>query len=423
MHVLASVHRHGFTLGPAGSLPDWELTRGATVVVTPRADTELRASSLPLDDRNLLVVGEEEDEVVALDAKQPVFVAGGVLAYVLMMKHTSRVSLRLLEGEGAPGSTSFPMYALQSFRLVAESGDVLTYERSGPGSSPETAYINLIKDILEHGEERADRTGTGTLAVFGRQLRFDVSTHIPLLTTRSVPWRLVTDELLWFLRGDTDTKKLSSRIWEANTSREFLDARGLRHYAVGDIGSMYGFVWRHYGAEYRGCNASYEGQGFDQLAEVVRLLREDPFSRRIILTTYDVRALDGGVLHPCHGLVLQFHVDSARKRLSCHMYQRSMDVYLGGAWNIASYTMLLHLLARKADLVPHELIISIGDAHLYKDHLPQARKLIQRHPLPPPRLELSSAARDKPFEDLTVDDDFKVVGYVHHGPLPARMSA
>lgn len=411
--LLAAVHKDGFAVGPSSCLPDWHATRGGTIVASRRV---LDGLTLPTDGRRV-VTTDDEGWKHQLEGK--VFVIGGPCAYIDMMQDAQHVVLRVLEGVGS--GTSFPMHWLERFRLVEASDDgVFRYERVHH-KHPEYVYLDLLRDIVNNGEARDDRTGTGTLALFARQLRFDVSEHLPLLTTKAVPWRLVADELLWFLRGETDANRLKSRIWDANTSREFLDARGLANYEVGDIGSMYGFVWRHCGAVYRGCGQSYEGEGIDQLEDVVRLLRDDPSSRRIVMTTHDVRALDGGVLHPCHGLVTQFYADN-RRRLSCHMYQRSMDTFLGGPWNIASYTMLLHIIAARAGMVPHELVISTGDTHVYKDHIAQARKQLARHPLPFPRLQLHPSVATKPIEDITVDD-IRVMGYLHHAPLRATMSA
>lgn len=412
--LLAAVHKDGFAIGPSSCLPEWHVTQGGTIVASRRV---LNGLTLPTEGRRLLAT-DDDDWKQGLEGR--VYVIGGPCAYIEMIQHARHIVLRVLDGVGT--GTSFPMHWLERFRLVEATADGVNRYTLDSRRHPEYAYLDLLRDIVDNGEARDDRTGTGTLALFARQIRFDVSEHLPLLTTKAVPWRLVADELLWFLRGETDANRLRSRIWDANTSREFLDARGLSHYEVGDIGSMYGFVWRHCGATYRGCRQGYAaGDGIDQLEEVVRLLREDPSSRRIVMTTHDVRSLDGGVLHPCHGLVTQFYADN-RRRLSCHMYQRSMDTFLGGPWNIASYTMLLHIIAARTGMVPHELIISTGDTHVYKDHIVQARKQLARHPLPLPRIELDPSVATKPFEDITVDD-IRVSGYLHHAPLRASMSA
>ena len=199
-------------------------------------------------------------------------------------------------------------------------------------------------------------------------MKFDLKESIPLLTTKYVPWKSVVKELLWFLKGETDSNKLDElKIWQGNTTREFLDKRGLLHLKVGDIGPMYGFQWRHYGAEYKGCDADYSGKGIDQLKNVIKLLKTDPCSRRIFMTTVNVVDLESGCLHPCHGLVVQFYV--SKKGLCCHMYQRSVDSFLGLTWNILCYAILTHIIAKKVDLEPFELTISTGDTHLYLNHI------------------------------------------------------
>jgi thymidylate synthase len=237
---------------------------------------------------------------------------------------------------------------------------------------------------------------------------------------------MVVHELLWFLQGRTDAKVLQEKnvnIWNGNTTREFLEKRGLP-YEEGDIGPMYGFQWRHFGAPYTGCNSDYSGRGIDQLTNVIDLLRSDPYSRRILMTTVNVSDLEKGCLHPCHGIVVQFYVSddsTGNKRLSCHMYQRSVDTFLGLTWNIFSYAVLTHIIAAKVDMQPHELIISTGDTHLYVDHVEQAVTQLKRTPYPSPQLWLKKDVASKRFEDLMIDD-FEIVGYLHHPAIKAKMS-
>ncbi len=299
--------------------------------------------------------------------------------------------------------------------------------------SGEDGYLKLLRELLMVQTKRPDRTGTGVVSVFGRQLRFDISETVPLITTKMVNWKSVIEELLWFLRGCTDSKVLEKKgvyIWKANTTREFLDANGHAAYKEGDCGPMYGFQWRHFGAAYNGCDQFYSStDGMDQLEEVVRMLKDDPFSRRIMMTTYNVADRHKGVLYPCHGVVVQFfceddtdeHGTQVRK-LSCHMYQRSMDTFLGAPYNIFSYTVLTYLLALKTGMVPKELIISTGDTHLYLDHLEQAKIQTSRVPYNAPRLELDPCLEHLKWEEIEVDH-FKIVGYQHHPFIKARMSA
>jgi len=212
----------------------------------------------------------------------------------------------------------------------------------GPGQflHEEYQYLKLVDEIMEKGVRMDDRTGVGTLSVFGTMMRFDLRTSFPLLTTKRVFWRGVVEELLWFVKGDTNGKHLSEKgikIWEGNGSREFLDKRGLSHREEGDLGPVYGFQWRHFGAKYVDMHTDYSGQGVDQLAECIKKIKEDPADRRIIMSAWNPADLNLMALPPCH-MFCQFYV--ANGELSCLMYQRSCDMGLGVPFNIASYSLL-----------------------------------------------------------------------------------
>jgi dihydrofolate reductase/thymidylate synthase len=289
----------------------------------------------------------------------------------------------------------------------------------------EHQYLNLLQDILRNGNSRDDRTKTGTISVFGRQIRFDITQSIPVLTTKFVPFKMVVKELLWFLKGQTDNKILQDQgvhIWDGNTTREFLDQRGLPDYQVGDVGPMYGWQLRHFGAKYEGCTKDYAGQGIDQLEIVIDLLKKDPFSRRIAMTTYNVSDLEKGVLHPCHGIYVQFYVEvvNGQKYLSCHMTQRSVDCGCGLPFNIASYAVLTHIIAQKVDMLPKEVIISTGDTHIYNNHISALTTQVARTPYPFPQLRMKNI-KNKQWEELTVDD-FELVGYFYHPSIKLIMN-
>jgi len=299
---------------------------------------------------------------------------------------------------------------------------------------PENEYLDLIRTILAKGQPRADRTGTGTVGIFGHQMRFDISQAVhgvPLLTTKFVPWKMVIKELLWFLRGQTDATLLQEQgvhIWDLNSTREFLDKRGLTDYPEGDVGALYGFQWRHFGADYKTCKDDYTGQGFDQLEYVLNELKTDPWSRRIMLSVWNPPAFEKMSILPCH-VSAQFYVSledpadpNSTKQLSCHMYQRSMDVALGAPFNIFSYTVLTHILAKKCGMRPHELVISTGDTHLYQNHLEAVKTQLEREPYDFPRLEVSDDVAHKAWEDITLDD-FKVTDYKYHPAIKMDMSA
>ena len=247
-------------------------------------------------------------------------------------------------------------------------------------------------------------------------LRDDV---LPLLTTKRVFWRGVAEELLWFLSGDTSAKTLQDkgvRIWDGNASREFLDSRGLQHREVGDLGPVYGFQWRHFGAEYVDMHADYGGKGVDQLRDVIRAIQHNPTDRRIILSAWNPAALPAMALPPCH-MFAQFFVDGGE--LSCQMYQRSGDMGLGVPFNIASYALLTRLLAQVAGLRAGELIHVIGDAHVYSNHAEPLLLQLEREPRPFPTLRIDPGVTDIDafrYEHLSVE------GYEPHGPIKMEMA-
>ena len=246
---------------------------------------------------------------------------------------------------------------------------------SATRAAPERAYLDLLADILAHGVERDDRTGTGTRAVFGRQMRFDLSTGFPLLTTKKLHFKSVALELLWFLRGDTNVRWLQERgvsIWD-----EWANAEG-------ELGPVYGKQWRSWAAP--------DGRSIDQIARLLEGLRTRPASRRHIVSAWNPADVDDMALPPCHCLFQFFVAPSAsgKHKLSCQLYQRSADVFLGVPFNIASYALLTHMTAQVVGLEPGEFVHTLGDAHLYLNHLEQAELQLTRSPMPPPRLVLAS---------------------------------
>jgi thymidylate synthase len=284
----------------------------------------------------------------------------------------------------------------------------------------EEGYVNLLRKILEEGSEKEDRTGVGTLSLFGAQLRFNLEDQFPLLTTKKMFTKGIIHELLWFIRGSTDSKILEQEkvnIWKANTTREFLDKRGLADYEVGDLGPMYGFQWRHFNASYKGCDKNYSGQGVDQLTRVVNEIKSNPDSRRLLMTTFNPESLDQSCLMPCHGIAVQFYVNKGE--LSCHMYQRSVDYCCGLPYNITSYSLLTYMIAQVTGLKPKELIISMGDTHIYKSHIENARIQADRIPMQFPTLTLNSTK--KGIEDFEFTD-FEIKDYDCHPALKYEMA-
>ncbi|KXS13375.1 thymidylate synthase [Gonapodya prolifera JEL478] len=269
-------------------------------------------------------------------------------------------------------------------------------------NAEEQQYLDLVRLVLSQGETRADRTGVGTLSIFAPpSLRFRLAgNRFPLLTSKRVFFRGVAEELFWFLRGSTDASLLSARgvrIWDSNGSRAFLDGRGLKHYREGELGPVYGFQWRHFGAEYVGPDADYTGKGVDQLRQVVDAVTRRPTDRRIIMSAWNPADLPKMALPPCH-MFCQLHVStptptSPIPSLSCLLYQRSADLGLGIPFNIASYALLVRIVAHATGLLPGELVVQLGDAHVYANHVDALGVQVGRTPKEFPTLEIKRAAR------------------------------
>lgn len=309
------------------------------------------------------------------------------------------------------------------FRLVNQrsSKDVVyrTYQR--PQNLEEMSYLRLVGDILREGEHRGDRTGTGTISMFGKTMRFSLrGNRIPMLTTKKVFWAGVAKELLWFISGSTDANKLAEQgvnIWKENGSREFLDNMGFHDRKEGDLGPVYGFQWRHFGADYVDCNTDYRGKGFDQLRDCIDKIKNDPTSRRIIMSAWNPPDLGAMNLAPCH-MMCQFYVSDTE--LSCQMYQRSCDVGLGVPFNIASYALLTHMVAHCCGLRAKELVYVMGDAHIYKNHVEHLCKQLAREPLEFPTVRLTESVRD--IDDFRFGD-IELLNYYHHKAIRMPFSA
>jgi thymidylate synthase len=261
------------------------------------------------------------------------------------------------------------------------------------------AYLDLMRHVLEHGHQKSDRTGTGTLSTFGWQMRFDLAAGFPLLTTKKVHFKSVAYELLWFLKGETNVRWLQEHgvsIWD-----EWADASG-------ELGPVYGSQWRSW--------PSPDGSAIDQIAQVVESIRTRPDSRRHIVTAWNPAEIEKMKLPPCH-VLFQFYV--AEGTLSCQMYQRSADIFLGVPFNIASYALLTLMVSQVCSLKPGEFIHTLGDAHLYLNHLEQAREQLTRPPRPLPRLRLNPTAKDIfgfRYEDFTLE------GYDPHPAIKAPIA-
>lgn len=284
----------------------------------------------------------------------------------------------------------------------------------------ESQYINLIKHILENGISKDDRTGIGTLSIFGYNMKFNLRESFPLLTTKKVYWKGVVEELLWFISGSTDSnilKEKGVKIWEGNSSREFLDSRGLSHYDQGDIGAGYGFQWRHFGAKYTNMYDSYEGKGIDQLQDVIYKIKNTPDDRRIIMSAWNPADLDKMALPPCH-IFVQFWVDTNKKELHSQMYQRSCDVGLGVPFNIASYALLTCIIAKLCDLTPGDFHYCMGDTHIYKNHIDAMKLQITRDPYDFPKINI----KDITDIDNIKFNDIELIDYKYYENIKMNMA-
>jgi thymidylate synthase len=292
-------------------------------------------------------------------------------------------------------------------------------------SKSEQTYLDSLKKILEEGVDQIDRTGTGTKSLFGLQMRFELSEGFPAITTKKLAWRAVVSELLWFLEGSGDENRLKEilhgnrysnqkTIWSDNAKADYWVKKRLQRHP-GDLGRIYGVQWRKWRKPLIRINKVVL-QNHDQILELINNIKSDPSSRRHILTAWNAGELDLMALPPCH-VFCQFYV--ANGKLSCHMYQRSADMFLGVPFNIASYSLLTHMIAQVCDLDVGELIISFGDAHIYNNHIDQVREQLSRKLLSLPKLKLNPAIKN--IDNFTMSD-IELVGYESHEAIKAPMA-
>lgn len=278
-------------------------------------------------------------------------------------------------------------------------------------------YHDLLKSILLHGKEHEDRTGVGTISHFGYQTRFDLQEGFPIVTTKKIPFRWVAEELFWFLSGDTNEANLRAKgvdIWA-----EWADEAHTRRFerSAGDLGPVYGYLWRSFGGRYP------EHDGVDQIARLVGEIKNNPNSRRLIVTGWDPREADNVDLPPCHTL-FQFKVENG-SILHCQLYQRSADAFLGVPFNISSYALLTHMIAHVTNLQVGDFVYTLGDYHIYKNHLDQVNEVLAREPLPLPQLEIiDSSERLRGLQGL-LDiryEDLQLQNYQSHGKIAAAVA-
>ena len=277
-------------------------------------------------------------------------------------------------------------------------------------------YLDALRYILENGVDKKDRTGVGTRAVFGMQVRFNMEHGFPAVTTKKLPWKSVVSELLWFIEGSNDERRLAeilhgtrdkskNTIWTANAEAGYWKPKSRFE---GDLGRVYGVQWRKW--------KSPDGKEIDQLSNAIKMIKEQPNSRRIIVTAWNPGELDAMALPPCHAFFQFFVVGN---KLSLQMYQRSCDMFLGVPFNIASYSLLLHLIAQATNLEPGEFVHTLGDAHIYQNHFEQVKEQLSRKPFPLPKLLLNPEIKN--IDDFKMED-IKLENYQFHPPIKAEMA-
>jgi|TARA_Y100000310_G_scaffold344724_2_gene459064 thymidylate synthase len=277
-------------------------------------------------------------------------------------------------------------------------------------------YLDSLRQVLEKGIDKTDRTGTGTKALFGMQMRFNMEDGFPAVTTKKLAWKSVVSELLWFIEGSGDERRLAEilhgtkdnekkTIWTANANADYWKPKAKFE---GDLGRVYGVQWRHW--------KNLEGEEFDQLANAIQMIKENPSSRRIIVNAWNPGELDKMALPPCHTFFQFFVVDN---KLSLQMYQRSCDMFLGVPFNIASYSLLLHMVAQVCNLEAGEFVHTLGDAHIYNNHVEQVKEQLSRKPNLLPQLKLNPNIKSIGGFNM---EDISLEGYEHHPPIKAKMA-
>jgi dihydrofolate reductase/thymidylate synthase len=369
----------------------------------------------------------------SIDKDTNVFVIGGERLYREAFGHPDLESIYITEvshNETIMYDTRFPDCVPSNFSLrdtrTETSGEYrLTFNRyDREVVNIEREYLGLLRNVLENGETRTDRTGIGTLSTFGDQISFDISERFPLLTSKRVPIRIVFEELMWFLRGQTRNDILTDKnvhIWDGNSSMEYMKRIGLSHYPPGELGPVYGAQWRNFGGEHKFDEerhiATGESGGVDQIKTAIEMIKSDPGSRRILVSAWNPVVLDKVALPPCH-YAFQFYV-RGEKYLDIKLNMRSNDLFLGAPFNIASYSLLCYMIASMTGYKPGRLIYSVGDAHIYKSHIEQVKLQLSRALRPSPRLEIVNI-RDN-IEDWEWSD-FKLYDYNPHPTIKGEMA-
>jgi dihydrofolate reductase/thymidylate synthase len=358
-----------------------------------------------------------------------IIIAGGAQVYNHALsnnKYVDTIHMSVMKKE-YHCDTWFDKKLLDDFVIVDQQDyEEFTHYVLKRTNSGERQYLNLLNNIIKNGIERDGRNGK-TLSIFTEHFKFDLREGFPLLSTKKMFIRGIIEEFLFFLRGETDSNILSQkkvRIWEGNTTKEFIENKGLK-YAQGIMGPMYGYQWRKFGQDYLINEDGYpidngNSKGVDQLANVINLIKNDPHSRRILMTSYNPLQAEEGVLYPCHSITIQFYVDKEYLDMFC--FNRSQDTFLGVPYNIASSSLLLIVVAQLTNKTPRFLNMTMGDTHLYEDHICCAKEQIERIPYKFPTIKIKNITDISDIETLK-DSDFILENYLSYPTIKAKMVA
>lgn len=426
--ILIYARDQNYGIGKDGSIP-WKdrndlihffetTTKGEKNALICGTKTYESMKNIVLKNRKFYIVGKEFYPTLknAFNAARKlcdkVFFIGGQRIYEECQDFIDDMYETVIDGDYNCDVKFEPNY--RKFKFINSTNNINYYHRL----HPDKEYNNLCVQILHQGIEKQNRTGINTISSFGHQIQFCLDPYFPILTTKKVFWSGVVKELIWFIKGQTDSKILEEQkvnIWKGNTTTEFLRNKDLL-YREGDAGPIYGFQWRHWNATYFGCDNNYLGSGIDQLSNIIECLKADPDSRRMIMSAWNVSQLDKMALPPCH-VMCQFYTSNGY--LDCHMYQRSADVFLGLPFNISSYALLTYIIAHLTGYTPGKLIISIGDAHLYTNHLDQVKVQLERDFKKQCTLKINSQLNS--INDIC-ETDIILENYQSHPAIKAMMA-
>jgi thymidylate synthase len=390
-----------------------------------------------LQNRELYVVGQnhqfktiEEAINTAKQTDKNIFVIGGgqIYDYVFRKKLVSKIYISIIKNN-YNCDTFFNMKYLEEFTTInhIDYNDFIHYELEfNPSQHNEREYLNLIQEVLDNGELRNTRNGN-TLSLFGKNMKFDLRYGFPLLTTKKMFLKGIIEELLFFIRGETDSTILEEKgvnIWKGNTSKEFIQKLNLP-YDKGIMGPMYGYQWRYFNKNYlideNGKPIKYHSSNhIDQLKNAINTIQNDPTSRRIIMTDFNPLQANEGVLYPCHSIIIQFYVQN--EYLDMYCYNRSQDTFLGTPFNITSSAIFLMIIAKITKLTPRYLNMGLGDCHIYKQHIDAVKEQLSRIPYKFPQLTFKNIETIEDAENLTFSD-FQLIDYKYHLPIKVEMIA